>query len=694
MPWLLFLTGLVVWIAVQGALTVVPIWSRALPPEVDDSLSYVLKSRLMEECYQRDCPALVDLREELHGRASDPKSYPHRRIARSRIFPTYHPLFSAVLLGLKKLGLDWMTAYKWLWTIGPIFFGLAFVCLLASLWGLPAAGIGLGLLAFKVFPDTGLHHVVPSNFAMGMAALIWARIISKKGKVLWTMIAGSILMIAMHPVGRLYAVMALLLMLSLSGIDRRPRTWISVLVVLLVVGFAFIISDVTQLPKFVNLHPIPKGEAPFLQMATGAVENLIEVFSNIVRMEAGLFGSIPLFFGAVVIGFLTAPVERRAAARKIVAIYAFFLFALLFYVSSHPGDVIFRIWIPFVVILFGAVGQAIWYALCESWRLLKERVKDTAGVAHFGLKEAWPVVLLAVLLGYSFHMTTRGVEQVYATVQHVKERQPLKFDASQPKLLLSRARPGDRVLYTSIIIMPYYFIHGAMRLGAVYYHPSMKGSKLEEKWLNRPDLRFAVTYNPTVYHPSFEGLSEEDWCVSAPSFHFSPLNDIRRYGPISREGMAPASRFRWIEVRVKEKDFPRHFRILIENPGKESRIDLAPVREGGELLSEFKVTATIPSKWSGWVALDLGKIPSLKNFRIILPKGKPRFLIGGMVFGNVPFHWPWAEKADLMFQPREAETGPITISFDPSKILPGPLSRRDVRVLDDRGSSVLFEIEQ
>ena len=82
-------------------------------------------------------------------------------------------------------------------------------------------------------------------------------------------------------------------------------------------------------------------------------------------------------------------------------------------------------------------------------------------------------------------MTTRGVEQVYATMEHTIERQPLKFSASQPKLLLSRARPGDRVLYTSMIIMPYYFIHGAMKLGAVYYHPTMRGSRLAEKWLKR-----------------------------------------------------------------------------------------------------------------------------------------------------------------------------------------------------------------
>jgi hypothetical protein len=157
--------------------------------------------------------------------------------------------------------------------------------------------------------------------------------------------------------------------------------------------------------------------------------------------------------------------------------------------------------------------------------------------------------------------------------------------------------------------------------------------------------------------------------------------------------MVPASRFRWLEIRVREPEFSRHLRIRVENPGEETGIDLVPVHENGEFLPEFMVAASIPPKWSGWVSLDLEKIPMLKNFRIILPKGNPRFLITGAVFGNVPFHWPWAEKADIIFQPREAETGPITVSFDPHRILPEPLSKRKVRILDDLGSSVLFEIQ-
>ena len=49
--WIELLAGLAVWTAVQTTFVTVPLWTRALPPEVDDSLTYVLKTKQMEECF-------------------------------------------------------------------------------------------------------------------------------------------------------------------------------------------------------------------------------------------------------------------------------------------------------------------------------------------------------------------------------------------------------------------------------------------------------------------------------------------------------------------------------------------------------------------------------------------------------------------------------------------------------------------
>jgi hypothetical protein len=70
-PWLLFLAGLLVYVGVQGYLTVSPLTNWTLTPEIKDGLTYVLKSQQMLECFKQDCPALIDLRDQLFGKGGD-----------------------------------------------------------------------------------------------------------------------------------------------------------------------------------------------------------------------------------------------------------------------------------------------------------------------------------------------------------------------------------------------------------------------------------------------------------------------------------------------------------------------------------------------------------------------------------------------------------------------------------------------
>ena len=135
-------------------------------------------------------------------------------------FPFYHPLFSVILIALNKLGLDLLTAFKLVWSLGPLIFGLAIAYFLTGLFGAGAAGLALGLLAFKVFPDTGLHYVVPSNLAMALALIIWGRLVRRQGKAPWTLALGSLALAAMHPIGLIYAVMSVVLALVLLAGQR------------------------------------------------------------------------------------------------------------------------------------------------------------------------------------------------------------------------------------------------------------------------------------------------------------------------------------------------------------------------------------------------------------------------------------------------------------------------------------------
>jgi hypothetical protein len=664
-----------------------------MPPELDDSVTYVLKTKLFQESFwQQIPPAVADLKQQLHEPTDDTGITRQQALAGSRIFPFYHPLFSLLLIGLNKLGFDLMTAFKLIWSLGPLIFGLVFAYFLTSLFGASAAGLALILLAFKVFPDTGLHHVVPSNLAMAMAVLIWGRLLRSGGQAPWTLAFGSLALISMHPIGAIYAVMSASLAFLLADSKDRWKTYLPLLFVFSAVLLLFIFSAFTRVPLIPNLLNMPGGRFSISAMAWGAVSSGVEVFASIRRTGGGLLGSPPFFYTAVALGLLTLPDQAQRSVVKLLILYLVFLGGVLFYRSTHPADIVLRLWIPLLVVLFGLVGQALVFAGKSSisiWQNLRENSKRLWN-GNFQL--LWPVVLSTLLIGYAQEMSMKGVEILAVTAKYMQTSQPLDFSPQQPKLLLSLAQPGDKVFYNSIIIMPYYLSQGASRLGAVYYHSAFQRSPSLSRWLLLPELRYAAVYNPLVYHPSFVGMDENHWWQSYPDFYYSPLSKIKETGPLAKDGQLFAADFIWLELEVKTGDSPKILKIKIKNPGEASSLELVPVSDSRIMLTPYKITAHVPAYWSGWITLDLTATPKVKRFRILLPSGVPSFRLNGMVFGEERLLWPWSQKASLTLMPREGSEE-ITVSFDPAAILPAPLNHRVISILDDRGSSVLLHLK-
>jgi len=688
---LVLIGGLFIYLGAQGALVNIPLWNRSLPPELDDSLTYILKTKQMQEGLFQVSPAVADLMRQLHAPSDHPEVARQRALAGSRIFPFYHPLFSLILIGLIKLGLDLLTAFKLVWSLGPLIFGLTFAYMLTGLFGASAAGLAMGLLAFKVFPDTGLHYVVPSNLTMALALIIWGRLVSRQGKAPWTLALGSLALVAMHPIGLIYAIMSVVLALLLLEAKDRLRIYLAILFVVSLVTLVFIISAVTQCPFIPNLFRMPGGSYSLLTMGRSAIISGQQVIIEIVKFEGGLFGSAPIFCGAVALGLITLTRPLRRPVVIILWLNLCFLTGTLFYVSTHPADVFLRLWIPLVVILFGLVGQSLAFAAQLSWTCWRNFTLETGQTDNGGWQRLWPLVLVAFLTGYAVQMAVKGAEALVATARFMQVSQPLEFSPNQPRLLLTLAQPKDKVFYNSIIIMPYYFSYGASRLGAVYYHPAFRGAPETDAWLNLPELRFAVTYNPLVFHPSFVGVEEPGWWISSPDFIFSPLSEPRKFGPLAKDGQLAATEFSWLELFLKTSDFPKLLKIKINNPGGPSAVDLIPVAADRTLLQSQKISAPVPAHWSGWISLNLATSPGVNRFRILLPAGTPPYQIQGLVFGEDPRLWPWSQKADLTLMPR---AGPpdITVSFDPGEILPAPLSTLPITVLDDHGSSVLLQL--
>ncbi|MEJ2069413.1 MAG: hypothetical protein P8X58_03255 [Syntrophobacterales bacterium] len=695
--WVLLLLGLLLYVGVQGYLTVSPIWNWNLTPEVDDTLTYVLKSRQMQECFDQTCPALNDLRQQLHAKGGDhqdPELLKQQVLAISRVFPVYHPLFSVLLIGLSKFGLSLMEAYRLLWTLAPLIFGLAFAYWLAALFGPGVAGVALMLLAFKVFPDTGLHHLVPSNLTMALAVVLWARIISCRGWAPWSLVFGSLVLVTMHLIGAIYAVMAVILALMLAGKEDRKRLLVAVGVVGACLLIVILVAHFVKRPAFVLPSLLPYGNHPFWQLLVGAGQNILQVIVENVRLAEGLWGSPALFCGALVLGWWTLKPASRQVVLRILLLYGVILGLFLFYVSNHPADVLLRLWIPLVVLLFGLVAQAICFTMDLAQKWWRERRAAPSREGSLDIRRFWPMIAVAVLLGYAAQMSFRGGEQIQAMAKFLREKEPLALYPSQPEALMAHAKPGDRVLYTSFILMDYYLINGALRLGAVYYLPIFREIPDYSRWLTSPDLRFAVAYQPTMYHPAFEGRHESRWWITTPDFRYSPLSKPRRHGPLAREGKIPAALYRWLDLRATTKDVPETLRLRIENPRGQAMLGVTPLDPRGKPLNQYGQALKIPAHWSGWLTVDLAAMPLDSSIRLLF-RENDRYQIGGITFGENSHHWPWAQKALLTFQPRkDCCDGPITVSFDPVALLPEPLKTRRITVLDDRGSSVLLGLKQ
>ncbi len=261
-------------------------------------------------------------------------------------------------------------------------------------------------------------------------------------------------------------------------------------------------------------------------------------------------------------------------------------------------------WIPIVVMLVGAIGYAICYSLRESIKLVRDYRSNEAEQTKIAPERCWPLVILAVCLGLACNKVLWGSEQMIAMQEHLIARQPLKICPSQPEALMSQAKPGDRVLYTSIISMPYYFIQGAMQLGAMYYNPTLKRKPVEEELLRRQDLRYAVMYNPMMYHPSFEGVNEDNWWITMPPFRFSPLNKPKVHQPLSREGVICTSDFKWVDVKPA-LEFPRTVKIFVANKRKASQLVATPIRRQSALAPSEDIVRPIPADWQGTLELEL-----------------------------------------------------------------------------------------
>jgi hypothetical protein len=666
---LVLAVGACLWLGTHFHLVVEGSGDRALPVEADDAYNYILHASEMESCFFYDCPALEDLRAQLLGLEASEGSAALKHRFHAVVFLHYHPLFSLLLLVLHKLGLAWGAAYSLLQHAAPALFCVGIAYFLTALWGRAQAGIALGLLAFHVFQGKGFHLVAPTNLTLGIAFLAWGRIINRRGDSPWILSLGTLILVCMHPIGRLYSGLGVLLAFFLLArpLKERIRPLLPASgLILLAFALPYL---VTRLDLRVMHDPLGTGFTVWEIFSA----NFARVLDVGIRRYADVSGGI-FIFPLMALGFLTVESVRRKPIAVFGMLIGLLLLASHFVSFSHKTALLAtRVWVPAAVFLTGAIGQlaVALFRLDETLNVLTQKRRRVPGIIsaaftnphtarRIGFGSA--LLLLSILLVFA---VTNGREGIANVIGRQQRRYALALSRSQPAALLARARTNDQVLYVDrerdLLLLPFYLTEGAMDLGAVCY-PLLKDSRRRDEWFGSRRLKYAVVYKTPLH------------------VFWNQRNEI--------SGIALDE----ILLLPREEMDLRELRLGLRNSGAALEAEIFPTDKGGEPIGEVPVIANIPGEWAGYLSTESGSLPErVDGILVRIPGAGDRLSITGTQISSSRLQWPWEEKAKLCIN-CGAKDG-LMIEFDPQILLPSEVDQKEVvEVIDDSGGSVLLEL--
>lgn len=663
---LLFTTGILLFTYVQLTMVVLPIRSRTAPVETDDAYTYILKAAEMQDCFLQNCPALNDLRQQLTAPAKKEHISWMRYREYVRAFSVYHPLHSLILTSLHVTGLSWEASYNFVEIAGSLFLSLAISYWLYTLFGSGPAGIALLLLAFTLFPNQGLHYIVPSNLALGIGMLTWGSLLRRYPRSLWIVIGSTLALVTMHPIGRLYALLGVFLFIFLNLKQMKRTDWLVSGLSILIVAMTFVLPLMIARPELsFPADPPPAG----WNIWSGYYNNIIEA-AAFANPWFNLYGGFLMAILLIFVGLVSLPpCEQRTRVVSMVILLGGLLFASLLQVlPRYPAEAFSRIWIPSAIVLTGLITHGIWRwataVVHWSRQSLQNGLPDLRDERWILSGSGWTCVFLLL---FGLVLTRNGVKHVIegrhvfrGTLSNMIEVQDSRLAIEQPSILL-KAGCKD-VLYMFEVPMHMYFVHGALACGAIYY-PTLAGTPDETHWIqDNQNLGYVVTWNSTIDAGVTKGGD--------------PL------------ALKTGDRL--------EFSFPEHWTsqlvyVYLENAGGDTRLNLSPLQmEAGNKTFE---SISIPANWSGWQAIDITADEVAHGFRLESGQVSKAILLRGIKSDpDALLNWPWDQGVTLVHQRFDPDVPAREINFDTADLV--PYSNWSLTVVDDRGDTVLIKVNR
>jgi len=698
--WTFFAVGLALYLLVNVGLAVERVRTRQVPAALDDAYGYILRAVVSVNCLTDRCLALEDLKPQLLAPTNDADLAEVRYREYQRAFMVYHPLHSILNASLHKAGLSWEAAYDAIRVVGAAFLTMAIAYWLLKLWSPGPAGVSLGLLSFMLLPDYGVHWIIPSNLALGIAIFVWARIFATNGAAEKSLIFGIPLMVTMHPIGRLLGI-ATVVLFVISSADRGwPRKKLAaVSLSIVVVAFFFLLPLLVSHPVLdftIQADPPPSGW-PTTKVGV-FVYGLYDTFTHmnsVIRKWINLYGSVLSMAVLTVAGFLTATrIQRARLAPLGTILFVMFLVGCIYTYPHQPADLGQRLWVPLVIFLTSATGNIAWvlltalgtYLLSNPFKKRPESAESSSGLSILSSPPSW-TFLLTIAIGICVVMRIETGVFVGANdlllQREVMKTEPWLLDENQPRMLLERIRPSDVTLYLDEVPMHFYLTHGALKNRAIFLPSLALPSRISV--LDPDDYIESIrTYDPPL---SPDDLTDPSWLRSDNlryAVHWNPISHVNA----GKEAMVPMSAFESIGFASANPVNLKNVRLRFLNNGPEARVTITY----GPSAHPTNVVLPVPSASTDWLALHIeGAGEAVYSFNIATEQASPEFYLKGISLGDTTLNWPWADGAALTFHGR-GKTKDQVVPFDPSRLFPIEGLNVSVKILNDNGSTVLGEL--
>jgi hypothetical protein len=664
----LFTIGVLLFTSIQLMMVVLPIRNRTAPVETDDAYTYIVKAAQMQGCFLQNCPALNDLRQQLTAPSEKPNMTWIRYREYVRAFSIYHPLHSLILVGLHAAGLPWEISYNIVEIVGSLFLSLAISYWLYRMFGSGPAGIALLLLAFTPFPNQGLHYVVPSNLALGIGVLTWGCLFQRDHNSRWIILGSTVILVLMHPIGRLYALLGVLLFALLNVRQMKRTDWQMTGLSVFIIVLAFVLPLIITRPEL----SFPADPPPPDWTRWSGYTNNFRQSASFVALWMRSYGGFLIAVLLILVGLMSLPPSKQRTQVMVMGILLAGLLSasLLQVLPRYPAEAFSRVWIPFTIFLTGLIAHGLWRwaSAVVHWirQVLKNGVQDFRDEGWILSVTGWAGVLLIffgiVVARNTVNHVVDGQRILRETLTFTTGSQDSRFDASQPSSLLETG--CEDILYMFEVPMHVYFAHGALECGAIY-HPGVAGTPEEAHWIgDNQNLGYVVTWNPTIRASVTTGG-----------------NPLAVESGKSLEFYVPKS---WSSEQIY---------LYLENTGGETRLNLSPLpTEAGE-KSKVLERISIPANWSGWQAVDITTDEPAQGFVLEAARGSGEiFLRGIRSESDSPLNWPWDQGLALVQRPSNPDVQATEMNFDTTSLVPYPAW--SLTVLEDQGDTVLLKVNR